>query len=63
MIRGNNKMLLSGYAINIIRPECMPGAQSLHCIARLNEDVSQALPYLNTVSGGAELIAYLVSIH
>lgn len=49
-------MLLSGYTISIIRPECMPGAQSLHCIARLNENVSEALPYLNTVLGGFEYI-------
>ncbi|MBU2548049.1 MAG: Fe-S cluster protein [Proteobacteria bacterium] len=45
-------MLLTGYTKEIFRPECNPGFESLHCIARLNEDVGQVLPYLNTVLGG-----------
>ncbi len=31
----------------------MPGAQSIHCYAHLNEDVGKVLPYLNAVLGGA----------
>ncbi len=47
-------MLLSGYTRKIFRPECNPGFESVHCIARLNEDISAALPYLNAVLGGTQ---------
>lgn len=47
-------MLLKNYSKEIFRPECNPGFQSLHCIARLDEDVREVLPYLNTVLGGDE---------
>jgi ArsR family metal-binding transcriptional regulator len=45
-------MLLTGYVKKISRPECMPNAVSLHCHAYLNEDISEALPYLNAELGG-----------
>ncbi|MBF0476416.1 MAG: Fe-S cluster protein [Deltaproteobacteria bacterium] len=45
-------MLQKGYHKEIFRPECNPGFQSLHCIAHLDEDVGEALPYLNAVLGG-----------
>jgi ArsR family metal-binding transcriptional regulator len=48
------KMLLSGYSKTILRPECNPSFSSVHCIARLNEDVGEALPYLNAVLGGTQ---------
>jgi ArsR family metal-binding transcriptional regulator len=47
-------MLLKGYAKEIFRPECNPSFQSLHCIAHLDQDISEALPYLNSVLGGFE---------
>jgi len=47
-------MLLSGYTKTVFRPECNPSFQSLHCIARLNEDVRAVLPYLNAVLGGTQ---------
>lgn len=47
-------MLLSGYTKEIFRPECNPSFESVHCVARLNQDVSAALPYLNAVLGGFE---------
>jgi ArsR family metal-binding transcriptional regulator len=47
-------VLLSGYSKEIFRPECNPGFQSLHCIAHLNQDIRDVLPYLNTVLGGYE---------
>lgn len=47
-------MLLSGYSKSIFRPECNPGFESVHCIARLNEDVGDVLPYLNAVLGGTQ---------
>ena len=45
-------MLLQGYRKEIFRPECSPQFQSLHCIAHLDEDITEVLPYLNTVLGG-----------
>ncbi len=47
-------MLLNSYSKEIFRPECNPGFQSLHCIARLDQDIREVLPYLNTVLGGDE---------
>lgn len=45
-------MLLKGYREEISRPACNNTFQSLHCIAHLDEDISEALPYLNAVLGG-----------
>lgn len=47
-------MLLRSYTKKIFRPECNPGFESLHCIAHLDQDVGEALPYLNAVLGGFE---------
>ncbi len=45
-------MLLTGYRAEITIPACNNTFQSLHCIAHLDEDISEALPYLNAVLGG-----------
>jgi ArsR family metal-binding transcriptional regulator len=45
-------MLLTGYREEISRPACNNAFQSLHCIAHLDQDISEALPYLNAVLGG-----------
>lgn len=47
-------MRLTGYTKTIFRPECNPSFTSVHCIARLNEDVGDVLPYLNAVLGGTQ---------
>jgi len=47
-------MLLKSYTKKISRPECNPNFQSLHCIAHLNQDITDVLPYLNSVLGGFE---------
>jgi len=47
-------MLLRNYTKEIFRPECNPSFQSLHCIAHLDQDISEVLPYLNAVLGGFE---------
>ncbi len=47
-------MLLEGYSKNIFRAECNPSFESVHCIATLDSDVGEALPYLNSVLGGTE---------
>ena len=49
-------MLINTYRKEIFRPECNPQFQSLHCIAHLDEDISEVLPYLNTVLGGHQYL-------
>jgi ArsR family metal-binding transcriptional regulator len=45
-------MLLKGYRKEIMNPACNNVFQSVHCIAHLDADISEALPYLNAVLGG-----------
>lgn len=47
-------MLLKSYAKEIFRPQCNPSFQSLHCIAHLDQNISEVLPYLNAWLGGFE---------
>lgn len=49
-------MLLTGYSKQIFRPECNAQFKSLHCIARLDDDVSCAIPYLNAALGGTQYL-------
>jgi ArsR family metal-binding transcriptional regulator len=45
-------MLLKSYTKEMFRPKCNPSFQSVHCAAHLDQDISEVLPYLNTVLGG-----------
>jgi len=45
-------MLLETYRKEIFRPECNPRFQSLHCIAYLQAEIGEVLPYLNAALGG-----------
>ena len=45
-------MLLESYKLEIFNSECMPGAMAVHCFAHLNQDVGEAIPYLNATLGG-----------
>jgi len=45
-------MLLKGWTKEITRAACRPEAQTVHCIARLAQDIGEAIPYLNAVLGG-----------
>jgi len=47
-------MLLKSYSKEIFRPKCNPGFESVHCIAHLDQDIGEALPYLNAELGGFE---------
>ena len=47
-------MLLESYSKNIFRRECNPSFESVHCIARLDQDISSVLPYLNAELGGTQ---------
>jgi ArsR family metal-binding transcriptional regulator len=49
-------MLLTGWTKEITRAECRPEAKTVHCIARLKENVGGAIPYLNAVLGGSTYI-------
>lgn len=49
-------MLLKSYRIEIFNNECMPGAMTVQCFAHLDQDISGALPFLNTELGGFEYI-------
>ena len=49
-------MLLKNYVKEIFRSECNPGFESVHCIAHLDQDISDVLPYLNAVLGGFEYL-------
>ncbi|MBW2602965.1 MAG: Fe-S cluster protein [Deltaproteobacteria bacterium] len=45
-------MLLETYKLEIFNSECMPGAMAVHCFAHLDQDVGDAIPYLNAALGG-----------
>ncbi len=49
-------MMLNSYQIEIFNNECRPEVMSVQCFAHLDQDVSQALPYLNAVLGGFEFL-------
>ncbi len=49
-------MLLENYELEIFNSKCNPGAMSVHCFAHLAQDVSDVLPYLNTLLGGFEYL-------
>ena len=50
-------MLLESYRLEIFNNECMTGAMTVQCYAHLDQDVSAALPYLNSELGGFTYIA------
>ncbi len=45
-------MLLTGYSLEIFKSKCQSDAKGVHCFAHLDNDVSEVLPFLNTVLGG-----------
>jgi len=49
-------MLLKSYRKEVGRIECRPEAESLQIIAYLDSDISEVIPYLNTVLGGFQYI-------
>jgi ArsR family metal-binding transcriptional regulator len=55
-------MILKEYRKEIFRPECNPNFQSVHCIAHLETNISEVLPYLNTVLGGSTYIQHPPSV-
>ncbi|WP_291347507.1 hypothetical protein [Desulfobacula sp.] len=49
-------MLLETYTLEIFKSKCQSDARGVHCFAHLDQDVEQALPYLNSVLGGFEYL-------
>jgi ArsR family metal-binding transcriptional regulator len=49
-------MLLKNYTLEIFKSKCQADAKGVHCFAHLEQDVSCALPYLNSVLGGFEYL-------
>lgn len=49
-------MLLEGYKKEMFLPKCNPSFQSVHCVAHLDQDISEVLPYLNTELGGGDYV-------
>ena len=45
-------MIVKNYRMEIFRPECNPGFESLHCVAYLDADIREVLPYINSELGG-----------
>jgi len=51
LLNEDKQMLLTGYSLEIFKSKCNSEAQGVHCYAHLDDDVSEVLPYLNTVLG------------
>ena len=49
-------MLLKGYKKHIFHPECNSNYQSFGCIADLDEEITEVLPYLNAELGGRQYL-------
>jgi len=51
-----NAMLMKGWTKEISRAECRPAAQTVHYIARLDQNIGEVIPYLNAVLGSFSYI-------
>jgi ArsR family metal-binding transcriptional regulator len=49
-------MLLKSYTKEIFRAKCNPAFQAVHCIAHLDQDIGEVIPYLNAELGGFEYL-------
>jgi len=47
-------MLLYNYVLKMVLSDCNPSSQKVNAIADLSEDISEVLPYLNTVLKGIQ---------
>ena len=47
-------MLLRNYTLRIVLSDCNPSSQKVNAIADLSDDISEVLPYLNTVLKGLQ---------
>ncbi len=49
-------MLLNDYKLRIVLPECNFSAEKVNALVALSDDISEVLPYLNTVLKGLQYI-------
>lgn len=49
-------MLLTGYRKEMLWSQCNSSKGCLRCLADLDEDISEVIPYLNTVLGGYQYL-------
>ncbi len=49
-------MLLKSYSLEIFKSKCQADAEGVHCFAHLDQDVTEAIPFLNAVLGGFEYL-------
>jgi ArsR family metal-binding transcriptional regulator len=47
-------MLLQNYTLRIVLSDCNPSSQKVNAIGDLSEDISEVLPYLNTLLKGLQ---------
>jgi len=47
-------MLLCNYILKMVLSDCNPSSQKVNAIADLSEDISEVLPYLNTILKGIQ---------
>ncbi len=52
LLKQRCSMLVKTYRKELVRHDCRPEAQSVGCIAHLDQDIGEVLPYLNAVLGG-----------
>ena len=55
-------MLLKGWTKEITRAACRPEAQTVHCVARLEQNIGEVIPYLNAVLGGYTYVLEPLSV-
>ncbi len=48
------KMLLCDYQLRMVLSECNPSSQKVNALVDLSDDISEVLPYLNTVLKGRQ---------
>ena len=53
-------MVLNTYTLKIFKSKCQSDAKGIHCFAHLDQDVSEVLPYLNSVLGGFEYLTFFL---
>ena len=47
-------MFLTDYTLRVVLSDCNPSSQKVNALADLSEDISEVLPYLNTVLRGIQ---------
>lgn len=55
-------MLLKSYQKEIFNAKCNPDFDSVHCFAHLDQDVGEAIPYLNAELGGFQFTSDPLSV-